>query len=123
MMGNTRSSTKRPTESWTARSSSVRRPRTSYKSVGFSMAASLPARLTNRLSVGEPEAAVEVRHQPDGPDQQELHVLEEGRPRPLDGMADELPDPGDDDDGEADRPQRPRERVEPAHDEQHRDQA
>src|SRR6185503_12367915 len=42
MMGNTRSSTKRPTESWTMRSSSVRSPRTSYKSVGFSMAASLP---------------------------------------------------------------------------------
>src|SRR5690242_17712169 len=62
------------------------------------------ARLPQRRSVGESEPAIQMRHEPDGPDQQELHVLEERRTRALDGVADELAYPRDHENGEAGHP-------------------
>ena len=58
-------------------------------------------------SVRDAEAAVGRGQQPQRPDQQELQVLEEGRTPALDGVADELPDPRDDEDRQRGQPQRP----------------
>ena len=45
-------------------------------------------------SVRQAELAIRRRDQPQRPYQQTLHVLEKGRPLPLDRVPDELPDPG-----------------------------
>src|SRR5690349_18838359 len=128
MMGRTFSSTKRPTESWIMRSSSVSSPRRSYRSKGFSMAAVYrvscdPQRRPAACLEGDAESSIDVRHQPDRADQQELHVLEEGGAGALDGVPDELPDPRRHEDHQAGGPERPGQGVQPAHDEEHADQA
>jgi acetoin utilization deacetylase AcuC-like enzyme len=49
--------------------------------------------LTPEFLVANAQAAIQIREQPQRPDQQELQVLEEGRTLALDAVADELTDP------------------------------
>src|SRR6185312_14637145 len=73
-------------------------------------------------SVVEAEAPIERGYEPQRPDQQELHILEEGRPLAFIRMPDELPDPGGDEDRERGRPERERQIGQRLDDDEHYDE-
>src|SRR5437016_2974309 len=93
------------------------------KSHAFCSRTHTATRLAAEMAVGhfsrlirQPEPAVSRRQQPQRSDQKKLQVLEERRALALDGVADELPDPGDGEDAERCDPQRPRQIREPVDD-------
>src|SRR5262245_52704428 len=93
----------------TSTSTSVSRSSGTGRSSSFNTSGEPCSRITTaRMSVRDSKSSIERAEQPQRSDHQELHVLEKGRPLPFDRVTDELPDPGDDEDRDRARPQRPR---------------